>query len=121
MDFDWTKSMGFDKLGLYYEIGMDGIEGECFDYSVYLDGDVTEEKRDEITKAIGEYFAPYDEKEIYTGYLDVSADDDKIMIYLDLGNVSPQYEQVSINGILQAINNVSGIKSVVVNEGLGDF
>ncbi|MDE7098822.1 MAG: hypothetical protein K2O60_06715 [Ruminococcus sp.] len=121
MDFDLTKSMGLDKLGLYYSIKADGIDGECFHYSVYLDGDVTEEKCYEIGIAIGEFFASYDEKEIYTGYLDISKEDDKIFIYLDLGNVKPQYEDISINGILQALNNVSGIKSVVINEGIDDF
>lgn len=121
MDFDLTKSMGLDKLGLYYSIKADGIEGECFNYSIYLDGDVTEEKCNEIGKAISDYFKPYDEKEIYTGYLNISKKDDKIFIYLDLGNVKPQYEDVSINGILQALNNVSGIKSVIINEGLYDF
>ena len=119
MDFDWVKSMGFDKLGLYYDIKMDGLEGECFDYSVYLDGEITEEKYKEIYKAVDEFFEPYYEKDIYTGYLDISAYDEKILIYLDLGNVNPQYENVSINGILQALNNVSGIKSVVINEGAG--
>ncbi|MDE5570258.1 MAG: hypothetical protein K2J47_03680 [Ruminococcus sp.] len=121
MDFDLTKAMGLDKLGLYYSIKADGIEGECFDYSVYLDGDVTEEKCQEICKAIEDFQKPYEEKEIYTGYLDISKESDKINIYLDLGNVKPQYENVSINGILLALNNVSGIKSVVVNEGLDDF
>lgn len=121
MDFDLTKAMGLDKLGLYYNIKADGIEGECFNYSIYLDGDVTEEKCCEIGSAISEFFAPYSEKEIYTGYLNISKEDDKVEIYLDLGNVEPQYENVSINGILQALNNVSGIKSVIVNEGLYDF
>lgn len=109
--------MNFDKLNLYYNTRMDGFDGECFDYSVYLDGDVTEEKYKEICKAVHDFRNPYDEKDIYMGYLDISAYDDRIFIYLDLGNVKPDYENVSINGILQALNNVSGIKSVVVNEG----
>lgn len=113
--------MNFSRLNLYYEARLNGIEGECFDYSVYLDGEVTEEKRREISSAIGEFFAPYDEKEIYTGYLNISRKDDRIYIYLDLGNVEPQYENVSIEGILLALNNVSGIKYVVINEGLVDF
>lgn len=122
-NFDWVKSMGFDKLGLYYEIKMDGIEGECFDYSIYLDGDVTDEKCEEIIKAISDYFKPYDEKEIYTGYIDVSKEDDKVFIYLDLGNTEcdMQFQDGIIKGILTALNSVSGIKSVVVNEGLDDF
>ncbi|MDE5855009.1 MAG: hypothetical protein K2H19_08120 [Ruminococcus sp.] len=117
MNFDLTKSMGLDKLGLYYSIKVDGLEGECFDYSVYLDGDVTEEKYKEIIKAVDDFRKPYSDKEIYMGYLDIYAYDDKIFIYLDLGNVDPQYEDVSINGILLALNNVSGIKSVIINEG----
>ncbi|MDE7365170.1 MAG: hypothetical protein K2N27_09900 [Ruminococcus sp.] len=121
MDFDWTKSMGLDKLGLYYEIKMDGMDGECFDYSIYLDGDVTEEKYKEICNAVHDFQEPYEKKDIYMGYYSVSKEDDKILIYLDLGNVKPQYEDVSINGILQALNNVSGIKSVIINEGLYDF
>lgn len=121
MDFDLTKAMGFDKLGLYYNIKADGLDGECFNYSVYLNGDVTEEKYKEICKSIHDFQEPYDEKDIYMGYLDISKQADKIEIYLDLGNVEPNYEQVSINGILLALNKVSGIKSVVVNEGLDDF
>ncbi len=120
-NFNLTKAMGFDKLGLYYNIGIDGLDGECFDYSVYLDGDVTGEKYQEISSAISEFFSFYDEKEIYMGYLDISRKDDKIFIYLDLGNVNPNDEETAIKGILKALNNVSGIKSVIVNEGLYDF
>ncbi len=118
---DLAKAMGFDKLGLYYSIKVDGLDGECFNYSIYLDGDVTEEKYREICNAVHDFCNPYEEKDIYMGYLSISKEDDKIEIYLDLGNVEPQYENVSINGILLALNNVSGIKSVVVNEGLDDF
>lgn len=117
MGFDWIKAMGFDKLGLYYNIRMDGLDGECFEYSVYFENGLTDEKFGEADKAIDEFLKPYNEKEIYMGYIAVSRKDDKINIYLDLGNVKPQYENVSIKGILQALNNVSGIKSVVVNEG----
>ncbi len=123
MDFDLTKAMGLDKLGLYYSIKADGIEGECFDYSVYLDGDVTEEKCQEICKAIEDFQKPYEEKDIYMGYLDISKEDDKIFIYLDLGNTKcdMQFQDGIIKGILTALNSVSGIRSVVVNEGLYDF
>ncbi len=113
--------MNFDRLNLYYDVRLDGIEGECFDYSVYLDGDVIEEKYKEICKAVHDFQEPYEEKDIYMGYYSISKEDNKIEIYLDLGNVKPNYENTSINGILQALNNVSGIKSVVINEGLDDF
>lgn len=121
MNFDWTKSMGFDRLGLYYDIRMDGMDGECFDYSVYLDGDVTDEKYQEIGKAIHDFREPYEQKDIYMGYYSVSKGADKAAIYLDLGNVDPNYQDTSIKGILLALNNVSGIKNVVINEGLCDF
>ncbi len=117
MKFDLTKSMGFDKLGLYYNIRTDGLDGECFYYSIYPDGDVTEEKYKEICKAVDDFRKPYGDKDIYMGYLDISGYDDKIFIYLDLGNVKPEYENTSIEGILLALNTVSGIKLVVVNEG----
>lgn len=113
--------MNFDRLNLYYDTRMDGFDGECFDYSVYLDGDITEEKYQEICKAVHDFVAPYEEKDIYMGYLSISKEDDKIFIYLDLGNVKPDYEQVSIDGILLALNKVSGIKLVVVNEGIDVF
>ncbi len=112
--------MNFDRLNLYYEVRLDGIEGECFNYSVYLD-DITEEKYKEICKAVHDFQKSYEEKDIYMGYYSVSREDDKIEIYLDLGNVKPEYENTSIDGILLALNKVSGIKSVVVNEGLYDF
>lgn len=109
--------MNFDRLNLYYDTRMDGLDGECFEYNIYLDGDVTEEKYKEICNAVHDFQEPYEEKDIYMGYLDISAYDDRIFIYLDLGNVEPDYEQVSIDGILLALNKVSGIKLVVVNEG----
>lgn len=121
MGFDLTKAMGFDKLGLYYSIKVDGLDGECFNYSVYLDGDVTEEKYKEICNAIDNFRNPYDEKDIYMGYYSVSKEDNKVEVYLDLGNVEPNYEDTSINGILLALNGVSGIKSVVINEGIDVF
>lgn len=121
MGFDLTKAMGFDKLGLYYNVKVDGIEGECFNYNVYFDGYVTEEKCRKIADAIHELRVPYEEKDIYMGYLDVSKETDIVRIYLDLGNVKPDYEDISIKGILQALNKVSGIKSVIVNEGIDVF
>lgn len=118
MKYPCDDMIEFDKLGLYYEAHMAGLDGECFYYSVYFENSLNAEKLDEIDKAIYEFRNPYDDKEIYLGYFDITkADDDKIFIYLDLGNVKPEYEETAIKGILKVLNNVSGIKSVIVNEG----
>jgi hypothetical protein len=56
------------------------------------------------------------------GYIDVSKNDDKLNIYLDLGNTDYKYQDTAIKGILKALNNIQGIKSVIVNEDCGfDF
>lgn len=108
--------MNFEALGLYYEASVAGFDGECFDYSVYFEDALTDEKIGEISQAICEFHKPYEEKDIYLGYIDVSKEDDKARIYLDLGNVEPEYENTAIHGILKALNNVSGIKKVILNE-----
>jgi hypothetical protein len=50
------------------------------------------------------------------GYIDVSKNDDKLNIYLDLGNTDYENQDTAIKGILKALNNIRGIKSVIVNE-----
>jgi hypothetical protein len=122
MEYEFDSMMGFDRLGLYFEAHLAGIDGECFNYSVYFDNGVTDEKTDEVNKAIDEFIKPYSEKDIYMGYIDVSENDGKVNIYLDHGGVNPYDETTSINGILKALNNVKGISKVIVNEGCGfDF
>lgn len=121
MEFDGIKynlesMMGLDQLGLHYEVHMAGIEGENFYYSVYFEDNLTDKKFEETKKAIAEFLIIYDEKDIYLGYIDVSKEDDKIAIYLDLGNTKPEYQNTAINGILKALNNVPGVQSVIINE-----
>jgi hypothetical protein len=116
MEYEFDNMMGFDKLELYYEVHMAGFDGENFSYNVYLDKNPDDEKLTEVSHAIGEFFAPYESKEIYLGYVNVSKDEDKLSVYLDIGNVKPEYEDVAIKGILKALNNVKGIKLVIVNE-----
>lgn len=113
---EFDSMMGFDKLGLYFEAHVAGFDGECFDYSIYLEDECSDEKFQEINKAINEFIAPYDDEEIYPGYIDVSKDDDKINIYLDTGNVEPENIDTVVTGILKALNHVTGIKRVIVNE-----
>lgn len=117
MENEFDSMMGFDKLGLYYETHMAGMDGECFNYSVYFEESLTDEKFEETDKAISEFIKPYNDKEIYLGYLDVSKVDEKVNIYLDLGNVDPKDSDTAIQGILKTLNSVSGIKCVIINEG----
>ena len=50
------------------------------------------------------------------GYIDVSKNDEKVSIYLDTGNVEPEDIDAAVTGILKALNKVTGIKKVIVNE-----
>lgn len=116
MKYNLESMMGLDQLELYYEVNMAGIDGENFYYSVYFIDNPTDEKFEETKKAIAEFLMIYDEKDVYLGYMDVSKENDKISIYLDLGNTKPEYQNTAINGILEALNNVQGIRSVIINE-----
>lgn len=113
---DFDSMMGFDKLDLYFEAHVAGFDGECFDYSIYFEEGSSDDKLKEINTAINEFIAPYDEKEIYMGYIDVSKNDEKVSIYLDTGNVEPEDIDAAVTGILKALNKVTGIKKVIVNE-----
>lgn len=113
---DFGSMMGFDQLDLYFEVHVAGFDGECFNYSVYLEEGCSDDKLKEINTAINEFIKPYNDKDIYLGYIDVSKVDDKVNIYLDTGNVEPEDIDTAIRGILTALNNVSGIKNVIVNE-----
>jgi hypothetical protein len=117
MEYEFDSMMGFDKLGLYYEVHIAGIDGECFSYGIYFDNGITDEKFNETNKAIDEFIKQYKDKDIYLGYINVSKTDDKVEIYLDLGGVDSKYQNTAINGVLKALNNVQGIKTVIINEG----
>lgn len=114
---DFDSMIGLEDLDLYYEAHLVGLDGECFIYSIYLENEISSEKFEEIKKAI-EYFSEnFDYNgDDYPGYIDVSIREKNIVIFLDLGNVLPQNEDISIQGILKAINNVEGIKKVMINE-----
>jgi hypothetical protein len=116
MEYELDSMMGFDKLGLYYEVHMAGIDGENFSYNVYFEENPTDETLMEVNNAITDFLSPYNDKDIYLGYIDVSKNDDKISVYLDLGNSAPEYQDTAIKGILKTLNNVQRIKSVIVNE-----
>ncbi|NLT10153.1 MAG: hypothetical protein GXY08_11720 [Ruminococcus sp.] len=114
---DWNQVLGLTKLSLNYMVHAEGLEGECFIYSVYFnDYTADEEKADVVKNAINSYDFKLKGND-YIGYLDVSIDKNKVSIYLDLGNVELQNENNIIHGILLAINSIHGIKKVIINEG----
>lgn len=116
MEYELDNIMGIDKLDLYYEAHCAGLDGECFDYSVYFDSELTDEKFEKTNSAINEFISSFNDKDMYIGYIDVSKKEDKVYIYLDLGNAEPDNGDVAIHGILKALNNVPGIKSVIMNQ-----
>ena len=118
--FDWTRALGIDKLSLNYPACAEGMEGECFEYSVYFGNEAGEAEADTVRKAVQEYDFQLTGDD-YPGYISISAQEGKVNIYLDLGNTAPQNENKIIHGILLALNSVQGIKKVIVNEGYGDF
>lgn len=110
--------MGIDQLDLNYEAHVAGFDGESFLYSVHIDGGVTDEKVDEIQQVMADYSSQNGDEENYMGYIDIYNGEDQIMIYLDLGGVSEENSNMAVTGILNALNSVSGIKSVIINEGM---
>lgn len=115
-EFDFDSIFGIDQLDLNYEAHVAGFDGESFLYSVYFDGGVTDEKAEEIQQVMSDYSSQNGDEENYMGYIDVYKDEDQMMIYLDLGGVSEENSNVAVTGVLKALNSVSGIKSVIINE-----
>lgn len=109
--------MNFDRLNLYYDISIEGGCGCIYKYNVYFDGDVIEKKYQEIINAVRDFFQPCGKQ----GYIEVSRMADNIEVYLDASSVKLEDEDTSINGILLALNSISGIKLVVVNGSLYGF
>ena len=117
-EFDFDSIFGIDQLDLNYEAHVAGFDGESFLYSVHIDGGVTDEKVDEIQQVMADYSSQNADEEHYMGYIDIYNGEDQIMIYLDLGGVSEENSNMAVTGILNALNSVSGIKSVIINEGM---
>lgn len=115
-EFDFDSILGIDQLDLNYEAHVAGFDGESFLYSVHIDGGVTDEKVDEIQQVMSDYSSQNGDEENYMGYIDIYKGEDQIMIYLDLGGVSEENSNMAVTGILNALNSVSGIKSVIINE-----
>lgn len=115
-EFDFDSIFGIEQLDLNYEAHVAGFDGESFLYSVYFDGGVTDEKAEEIQQVMADYSSQNGDEENYMGYIDVYKGEDQMMIYLDLGGVSEENSNVAVTGVLKALNSISGIKSVIINE-----
>ncbi|MCR5322261.1 MAG: hypothetical protein K6E85_03185 [Lachnospiraceae bacterium] len=115
---DFEEMLGIKNLGLYFSARVEGFEGENFTYSVYSDGVDISEMKEKIAKAVDCFVSEYETKNIYMGYIDVSVEGEKVFIYQDLGNVEPENNKLAVQELLKAVGTVSGVKEVVINEGL---
>ena len=115
------EMLGLPTLELSYPVTTEGFDGECFTYSVYFtDGKADQTRADAISKAIDAYDFALEEDD-YIGYLDISANEDKISIYHDFGGIESQNCNPVLHGVLLALNGIEGIKNIVINEGCSDF
>lgn len=124
---DWMQAFGFDKLELKYTVSCEGMDGECFHYLVEFDAPVTDEKEHELLEALRKYDMSDEEKGIFAGEVWHTkfgcTQDTQIDIELDLGNCngSAAFQNEVIRSILLALNEVAGVRKVIVNEGCDDF
>ena len=126
---DWMSAFGFDKLDLCFAVTCEGMDGECFHYLVEFDAQVTEETQNTVLAAIEQQQAPMNDEEhdLFPGEVWLSEfgceSDNQLDIELDLGNChgGKNYQDEVIQSILLALNDVPGVRSVIVNQGCDDF
>lgn len=122
MDFNLDEMVGLDQLNVNFEVHMAGIDGENFMFNVYFSEEITEEKFSETEKVVSEFASTYEEQDMDLGYLNVSKEEDKVVVYLDLEIEDMELSNRAICGLVEALDKVSGIKSVIINEDSeGDF
>lgn len=112
----WDKSMKLDKIQLNYEAHMVGYGGEKYCYSIYFENDATDENCNEVDNAVDKACEEFGEG--YLGYIDINIKDNMVTIYHDMIDVEDCYSAIKI--ILKSLNNVTGVKNVVINEGCED-
>ena len=115
---DIDKYFGIPELKLYYTAHADGIIGENLFYNIYFNDGIADDNRLNIVRdAVNNYdYGLIDDD--YSGYMSITAEDGKVSVYLDLGNVRPQNEDNVIHGILLALNQIPEIEKVIINEGI---
>ena len=114
---DFLEMLGLSDMSFTFDLSLEGFDGECFSYSIYFDGYKPEDKKEEIDAAIEEAVKEFGGNDNYIGYIDVSIDGNKVFVYHDLGGVEPDYCNRAIQCVLQAFNDINGIKNIIINEG----
>ncbi len=103
--------LGLDDLRLDYMVTIEDFDGECFTFSVRATDDNVKDLYEKIQEKMAEYQQSAAD---YAGYIDVYKKQDKVSVYYDTGNVVDGLS--AVHGLLYAINEVSGVQSVVINE-----
>lgn len=109
--------MKLDKIQLNYEAHMVGYGGEKYCYSIYFENAATDENCNEVDNAVDKACDEFGED--YIGYIDINIKDNIVSIYHDTGNVEDC--DSAVRTVLKSLNNVTGIKNVVINEGCDDY
>lgn len=105
------EMLGLDDLRLDYMVKIEDFDGECFGFSVRATDENINGLYEKIKDKMSDYQQAADD---YVGYIDVSVQQDKVSIYYDTGNVENGLS--AVHGLLYAINEVTGVQSVVINE-----
>lgn len=111
----WDGVFEVDKLGLKYEAHFKGLDGENFYYTVEFDRPLPDDIEAQVCEQIEKKCGKTAEDNYY-GYIDISRSknsDSELDIYLDLGSSN---DTKAITGILRALNEIEGVKSVLVND-----
>lgn len=118
MFYQW---IGIEKSELYYEVHLVQLD-EGFSYDVYFDNTITSQKFDKINNLVENFEKNYNyNDDDYAGFISVSKNDNIIHIYIDIGNVLPQNQKISAQGILKILNKIDGIKKVMINDFENDY
>ena len=126
---DWMKAFGFDELDLHYTATCEGMDGECFHYLVEFDAPFTEETKQAVLEALETHHGALNDEENdrFAGEVWLTGfgceTDSQVDIELDLGNCPPDkfFQDRVIRSVLLALNDVPGMRSVIVNQGCDDF
>ena len=119
-DEELDGSIGLDSLDLNYTAHVADLDGECFTFSVHFQRGAGQEELEAVRSLLENYDFGAGEDD-YAGYIDTELEDDRVTIFLDLGNVEPEDCDPVIQGILLALNGLKDLKvkqieMVLINE-----
>lgn len=73
MEYEFDSMIEVEKLDLYYEAHLVGLDGECFIYNIYFNDGINDEKLEEVKKSVKEFSENYNYNgDTYPGYIDIS-------------------------------------------------